>query len=175
MAAMALLFPFASERLKPLEGILLAALIIEIGGVLDDKYTLSPKWKLLSQLIATGVVIAFGLSIDQVHIPFGQDIYFPVWLSIPLTMFWIIGVINAVNWIDGLDGLATGVSGIALATTIIIALITGNVPVLILCSVLLGSLVGFFLLQLRSGQNFHGRIGFRVSRLPSRHCLHSGL
>lgn len=157
--ALLLLLPWFHMDKSTIAGILLAALIIEITGILDDKYTLSAKWKALGQFIATLVVVGSGLTIDQIHIPFGNDFFFPVWISIPLTMFWIMGVINAVNWIDGLDGLAGGVSSIALITTIIIALITGNLPVVLLCSVLLGSLVGFLFFNFEPAKIFMGESG----------------
>jgi UDP-GlcNAc:undecaprenyl-phosphate GlcNAc-1-phosphate transferase len=154
-----LLYPFAKEQLSPFIGILASALIIEIVGIIDDKYALSAKWKMAGQMVAAIVVVLFGVTIDQVHIPFGDTIFFPDWVSIPLTIIWIVGVINAVNWIDGLDGLASGVAGIAIATMIVIALLTGNLPVLLLGAILLGSVAGFLIFNFEPAKIFMGESG----------------
>jgi len=53
-----------------------------------------------------GILIASGLVVQNVHV-FGQKIELGL-LSIPFTMFWLLGAINALNLIDGLDGLAAG-------------------------------------------------------------------
>lgn len=159
MLTILLLLPWTNGILKPFYGILLASFIIELIGIIDDKYTLSAKWKALGQIIASCVVISFGLTIDQIHIPFGEDIYFPSWLSILLTIIWIVGIINAVNWIDGLDGLASGITGIALITIIVISLMVGNFPVLVMCCVLLGSLCGFFYFNFEPAKIFMGESG----------------
>ncbi len=84
-------------------GILLGGTIIVIVGALDDRFDLSPKVKLLGQIIAASVVVAFGVEIDFLNIPFGDTTISLSWLSIPLTILWIVGVSNAINLIDGLD------------------------------------------------------------------------
>ena len=55
--------------------------------------------------MASAVVITTGLVIRNVHI-FGWDIELGL-LAVPLTLFWLLGAINALNLIDGIDGLAT--------------------------------------------------------------------
>jgi UDP-GlcNAc:undecaprenyl-phosphate GlcNAc-1-phosphate transferase len=140
-------------------GLIIAAFMIEIVGVLDDVYTLSAKWKLLGQIIAALTVALSGYTIDQIHIPFAQDIFFPVWFSISLTVLWIVGLINALNWIDGLDGLATGIAGISCISLCIIAGLTGNFPVMIFCAILLGSLAGFYIFNSEPASIFMGESG----------------
>ena len=97
--------------------------IIVIIGALDDRFELSAKVKLLGQIIAGCVVVlGFGVKIDLLNIPFGQSMQpIAAWISIPLTILWIVGVTNAINLIDGLDGLAAGVSGIAIGTILVMA------------------------------------------------------
>nr|WP_275983772.1 MraY family glycosyltransferase [Paenibacillus hamazuiensis] len=159
MSAIALMYPKISPSVPALGGLLAAVLLIELVGILDDVYTLTAKWKMLGQIAAALAVALSGYTIDQVHIPFGQDLYFPSWFSILLTVFWIVGIINAVNWIDGLDGLATGIAGISCITLCMIAGLVGNIPVLIFSAVLLGSLAGFYIFNAEPASIFMGESG----------------
>lgn len=139
-------------------GLLLGGAVIVLVGALDDKYELSPKIKLLGQIIAACIVVSFGLKVELVNLPFGD--YIPVgWLSIPLTIFWIVGVTNAINLIDGLDGLAAGVSAIATGTTLVLAVFMGNYTVILLCAVLLGSILGFLVFNFHPAKIFMGDSG----------------
>ncbi|WP_166243589.1 glycosyltransferase family 4 protein [Paenibacillus turpanensis] len=139
-------------------GLLLGGAVVVLVGALDDKMDLSPKVKLLGQLIAAVIVVSFGVKIELVNLPFGD--YIPVgWLSIPLTIFWIVGVTNAINLIDGLDGLAAGVSAIATGTTLVLALMMGNFTVVLLCAVLLGSILGFLFFNFHPAKIFMGDSG----------------
>jgi UDP-GlcNAc:undecaprenyl-phosphate GlcNAc-1-phosphate transferase len=148
-------------NLKPALGLVVGGLIIVLTGALDDRYDLKPKWKILGQLIAASVVV-FGadLRIMHIKIPFGDRLIIDMdWLSILITLVWIIGVTNAVNLIDGLDGLAAGVSGIATATIVVLALFMGNTTVAILGFVLLGAIAGFLFFNFHPAQIFMGDTG----------------
>ena len=127
--------------------IILAALVIIVTGVLDDKFELTPKQKTVGILLAALIVyFVADVHIDSVTIPFFGHIELG-WLSFPVTIFWIFGITNAVNLIDGLDGLATGVSLIGLITIGIIGYFflhssTVYIPIVIFC--LVASIIGFF-------------------------------
>ncbi|MFC0212924.1 glycosyltransferase family 4 protein [Paenibacillus chartarius] len=141
--------------------LLVGGLVIVITGGLDDRFQLSPRWKLLGQLIAAIIVVAYGFRIDFLNIPFGDSWNLMEWISIPLTIFWIVGVTNAINLIDGLDGLSAGVSGIATATILVLALLMGGsgVTVVLLSSILLGSIVGFLFYNFHPAKIFMGDTG----------------
>ncbi|MGK5510859.1 glycosyltransferase family 4 protein [Brevibacillus formosus] len=145
-------------------GIFIGSTIVMIVGMLDDKYQLSPKWKLLGQLVATAiVVIPFGLKIGVVNLPYSGSIDFSsgwlFWLAIPITMFWIVGVTNAVNLIDGLDGLSAGVSAIAAGTMGVMALLMDDYKVATYCFVLLGAILGFLYFNFHPARLFMGDTG----------------
>jgi UDP-GlcNAc:undecaprenyl-phosphate/decaprenyl-phosphate GlcNAc-1-phosphate transferase len=140
-------------------GLLLGGTVITIVGALDDRFELSPKIKLLGQIVAASVVVAFGVKVQFVNLPFGDGTYIMDWLSIPLTVFWIVGVTNAINLIDGLDGLAAGVSGISTATILVLALMMGNVTVALLSAALLGSILGFLVFNFHPAKIFMGDSG----------------
>jgi len=139
-------------------GIFLGSSVIALVGALDDRYQLTPRQKLIGQLLATLVVIAFGLRVTFVSVPFDGELFFG-WLSIPVTIFWIVAVTNAINLIDGLDGLAAGVSAIAISTILIVSLLNGNGFVALFCAVLLGATLGFLVFNFHPAKIFMGDTG----------------
>ncbi|ANY66946.1 undecaprenyl-phosphate alpha-N-acetylglucosaminyl 1-phosphate transferase [Paenibacillus sp. BIHB 4019] len=167
VAGFLLLFPFIPDgmltdaNMNMIKALLVGGTIIILIGALDDRFELSAKVKLLGQLAAASVVVfGFGIKIDLVNIPFG-DAMQPIagWIAVPITILWIVGVTNAINLIDGLDGLAAGVSGIAISTILIMAIIMGNIPIILLCSLLLGGIVGFLFFNFHPAKIFMGDSG----------------
>ncbi|MCU6792960.1 undecaprenyl/decaprenyl-phosphate alpha-N-acetylglucosaminyl 1-phosphate transferase [Paenibacillus sp. WQ 127069] len=140
-------------------GLLVGGAIVVLVGALDDRFDLSPRIKLLGQIIAACVVVYSGVVIDLVNVPFGDTMISLTWLSVPLTIFWIVGVTNAINLIDGLDGLSAGVSGIAITTILVLALMMGNVTVVLLSVILLGSIIGFLFYNFHPAKIFMGDSG----------------
>ncbi len=138
--------------------ILLGSFVIILTGFFDDMLELSPKWKLAGQILAAGIVIAGGVQVNFVNLPFDGQIDLG-WFGVPLTLIWIIGVTNAINLIDGLDGLAAGVSTIVLATLAVIALMTGNPFVVALALILMGSTLGFLIYNFNPAKIFMGDTG----------------
>lgn len=142
-------------------GLFTGGTIIVILGVLDDRFILPAKIKLVVQIIAAVVVVVgFDVRIELVNLPF-YDSLSPVaaWISIPVTILWIVAVTNAINLIDGLDGLAAGVSAIAITTILVMAAVMGNVPIIILSSLLLGSILGFLRYNFYPAKIFMGDTG----------------
>ena len=92
----------------------LGLLIIFIMGLMDDKNDLSPKIKLLAQIISATIFI----SLSKQFILF--DFVDNKFVSVLLTIFFIISVINAYNLIDGLDGLASGLAIITISSLILV-------------------------------------------------------
>ncbi|OUM84170.1 MAG: undecaprenyl-phosphate alpha-N-acetylglucosaminyl 1-phosphate transferase [Bacillus thermozeamaize] len=133
--------------------------IILLVGILDDKFQISPVAKLIGQFLAALVPIIYGFQVNLLNLPFDRDSVFLGWLSIPVTLIWVIGVTNAVNLIDGLDGLAAGVAAIATTSMLVMAVIMGNWPVVFLCSLLLGSVIGFLFYNFHPAQIFMGDSG----------------
>jgi UDP-GlcNAc:undecaprenyl-phosphate/decaprenyl-phosphate GlcNAc-1-phosphate transferase len=150
--------------------IMIGSGIIVITGVCDDIFELSARIKLLAQLAAAFVVVLYGgLQITFINLPFGGLFEFG-YLSIPLTILWIIGITNAINLIDGLDGLAAGVSSIALVSISGMAIIMGNMYVVIIGSILLVCTLGFLYYNFHPAKIFMGDtgalfLGFMISVL----------
>jgi UDP-GlcNAc:undecaprenyl-phosphate/decaprenyl-phosphate GlcNAc-1-phosphate transferase len=140
-------------------GFIAGAFVIIITGVLDDMIELSAKVKMLGQIVAALLVILVGgAQIEFIKIPFGGELEFG-FMSIPLTILWIVGVTNAINLIDGLDGLAAGVSSIALITISVMAIFMNDVFVLTMASILLVSTLGFLFYNFHPAKIFMGDTG----------------
>jgi UDP-GlcNAc:undecaprenyl-phosphate/decaprenyl-phosphate GlcNAc-1-phosphate transferase len=128
---------FSQETL----GLLLSGSIALMVGLLDDFRAMTPLQKLLGQTLAALVLIKSGIYIKLA--------FLPIWVAIPLTVFWVLAVTNALNIIDILDGLAAGVSAIAALSIAIANFMAGRQAVGFLSIVLAGAVLGFL------RHNFH--------------------
>lgn len=121
---------------------ILTAFLILILGVLDDRFEFSAGVKFTGQFIAVLVYVYFGPRIEFISNPFGDMLYLGK-LSIPLTMLWVLTLINIMNFIDGLDGLTVGISLISALALTTLALILGRYDAALLAVILVGVTVGF--------------------------------
>ena len=133
---------YLQPRHEHLLEVFLGAIVIIITGMLDDRFSVRPIIKLIGQFIAASFLISSGLIIERITLPFiGMvDLGF---ISVLITVLWVVGVTNAINLIDGLDGLATGVTTIALICIFVMALIDARTIVAALSIVLIGANLGF--------------------------------
>jgi UDP-GlcNAc:undecaprenyl-phosphate GlcNAc-1-phosphate transferase len=131
-----------------------AAALIFLAGLLDDRFRLQPFQKMLAQILAGGWAFWAGVRITGLT---GQ--HFPGWLSLPVTVFWLILCTNAFNLIDGVDGLATGVGLFATATMLVAALLQHNLLLAIATLPLLGALLGFLRYNFNPATIFLGDSG----------------
>ena len=123
-------------------GIFLGGFVILLFGLADDLKSLKPRDKFIGQISAALILIFFGTRIDYINNP-GNGIISLGILSIPLTIFWVVALINTFNFLDGLDGLAAGVSCIAATTFFIFSLLTNQFILALLCMAVVGSSLGF--------------------------------
>jgi UDP-GlcNAc:undecaprenyl-phosphate/decaprenyl-phosphate GlcNAc-1-phosphate transferase len=91
-------------------GLVLGSMCIVPLAVLDDRRRLGPLPQLIGQFVIAAVPVAFGLRVTSIAQPFGDPIDLPVWLDVPLSVLWFVGMMNAINWVDVMDGLAGGVA-----------------------------------------------------------------
>ncbi|HEU4684715.1 MAG TPA: MraY family glycosyltransferase [Nitrospira sp.] len=122
--------------------VLLGSVIILAFGVWDDRVELGYRTKLAGQFLAALSPIMLG-DVRFENLPFMPDSPMPAWISIPVTLVFIIGVSNAVNLADGLDGLAGGLSFLTLSGIAYLAYLSHDSTVLILTLPFLGALLGF--------------------------------
>jgi len=178
----ALLVGMAGGELSPerqgfFAGILLGGTVLFATGLVDDLRGLRPAVKLGMQCVAAVIVYQFGLQIQVVTL--GPTVAVSLgWLSLPLTVFWIVGVTNAFNVIDNMDGLATGLALVTLATVLGAALALGNADVALVCVALTGALLGFLPYNFNPARIFLGDsgslfVGFMLAVLSVHGALKS--
>lgn len=138
--------------------IIIGGTVVAITGFIDDLKCISPRVKLYGQIIAAVIPVMGGIAIDFITIPGGTVIEFG-WLSIPITILWIVAITNAINLIDGLDGLAAGVSSIATLTISVLAFSLGHPMSTLMGTILLGSTLGFLLYNFYPAKIFMGDTG----------------
>lgn len=119
-------------------------------GYLDDRKDLSPRVRLVVMTVAALVVTFAGVQIRLFGIPL---------IDIPLTLFWIVAIINAVNWIDNMDGLAAGTSAIISGFFLFISVTQGQILVSMLAAAIFGSAVGFLTYNFNPSSTFMGDMG----------------
>jgi len=136
-----------------IQGMLAGALLVAVGGLVDDRIGLSPPLKLLVQCIAVAVLIAFGV---RVHITRVEAV------DLALTVLWVVGMVNAFNFVDSMDGLALGLGGIAAAFFALVTIDSSQPTLAVLSAALLGSAIGVFLYNASPAKLFLGDSGAQL-------------
>lgn len=147
--------------------ILCSGTLIFVFGILDDIIEMRAIFKLLVQLVASGIVVLFDFRISQI---FGWVL--PIWISRAVTFCWILGIINAYNLIDGMDGLC----GTLVLTSLItygFMLISSHFEGAAVCFILAGAILGFLFYNwpLPNAKIFMGDggsqfLGFMLATIP---------
>jgi len=146
-----------------LSGFLIGLMIITITGLADDIWHIRPALKFAGEIIASLVFILYGGTElrgfgDLIGIgPLNTGIF-----AVPITVFCMIGVMNALNLVDGLDGLAGGLSAIACLFLGYFSLQSGQWLNLALSVALLGCLLGFLYFNFYPAKIFMGDTGSLV-------------
>lgn len=141
--------------------ILIGATLILISGIKDDIKGTTPKEKLFYQILAASVAIWGGISIENITNPFvqGSAGFGLSWFTIPITIFWIVGITNTLNLIDGLDGLAGGVAFISSFSFMLVALKMGLGFIGVLAALVAGACLGFLPYNFNPAKIFMGDTG----------------
>ncbi len=134
-----------------LRSLLPAAGLVFLTGLIDDIFCIKPWQKLAGQVLAAVLAVFLGarMSIGNA----------PVWVSVVLSIIWLIGCTNAVNLIDGMDGLATGVGLLATTTTLLVAIISHNMGLAMATMPLAGCLLAFLRYNFAPASVFLGDCG----------------
>lgn len=137
-------------------GVTIGGLAFFLIGLADDLFNLSPFVRLFLQTVVACAVWSAGVSIDFLTVPFIGLMSLPVWISLPVTVIWLVGMANAINWIDGLDGLAAGVSGIASVVMLVVSLYINQPAAALVAAALAGATLGFLRYNFNPAQIFMG-------------------
>jgi UDP-GlcNAc:undecaprenyl-phosphate GlcNAc-1-phosphate transferase len=167
-------FPADFFRTEHHAWIFLATGLVLGIGIVDDFRRLPPALKFFVQVIAGLVVALFCYRIEVVSLPFGT-LRLGIG-AIPLTVFWIVAVINAINLLDGLDGLASGTAFIVCITMFAISLVGQNIGVALVSFIFAGSILGFLRYNFHPASIFLGDsgsyfLGFNLALLSLQSSL----
>jgi len=138
---------------------LAGAIILFVLGLIDDLLGVGYAGKFSIQFAAAIAVWFAGFRIELIAIGTPGDGWQLGWLSLPVTVLWIVGVTNAVNLIDGLDGLAAGIALITTSAVAAIALVSGQTGFVAISAALVGALLGFLPYNFNPARIFLGDSG----------------
>lgn len=143
-----------------LRSLIIGSLLIVLIGIVDDIKGLPATVKLVGQLfVAALTAVTFGIKIEFITNPVGTGLIHLGPLAVPLTIIWIIGIINAMNLIDGLDGLASGVTVIAGCSLFLGAVVMGEETAALVTIALIGATLGFLKYNYNPASIFMGDTG----------------
>lgn len=150
---------FAPQSTQML-AILIASFIVVITGILDVIKPLRAREKLVGQVVAALIIVFYGKILLNDISFFGYYFDFG-WLAYPITLVFIVAVMNCINLIDGLDGLADGISMIFFITIGVLAFIMHNLGSLeiTIAFIMIGACLGFLIFNFNPAKIFMGEIG----------------
>jgi UDP-GlcNAc:undecaprenyl-phosphate GlcNAc-1-phosphate transferase len=140
-------------------GMLLAAFIILLVGLIDDIRDISPPAKVAGMVLAGSVLSFAGIGIVVFRVPFLGVTPLTPDLSALITVLWVVGMANAINLIDGLDGLAAGVTAIAATSLLILAAQQNRFDAAMLAAAVIGACLGFLRYNFNPASIFMGDSG----------------
>jgi UDP-GlcNAc:undecaprenyl-phosphate GlcNAc-1-phosphate transferase len=139
-------------------GLIVGGILIAGLGVYDDLRGAGAGKKFIVQFAIAGILYYLGFRVEALANPFGEPLQLG-WLSLPFTLIWMVGVINAMNLIDGLDGLAGGVALVAVSTILLVSLHRSQPLMILFCAALAGSILGFLFYNFNPASIFMGDTG----------------
>ena len=162
MAVGVLVAALLTVKLEPTDRwFLTAAAVIVVFGALDDRFDLDYRFKLLGQLLAVAIVVTAG-DVRIQMIALDDRVWLPWWLSIPVTVFFLVGVTNAVNLADGLDGLAGGTTFLCLCAVALLSSLLAPGSSTALALAFAGAVLGFLRFNTYPASVFMGDAGSQL-------------
>jgi UDP-GlcNAc:undecaprenyl-phosphate GlcNAc-1-phosphate transferase len=155
---------YSDSDFTRLGGLLIGGLVAFLFGLIDDRFDLPPGPQFVFQFALSLIALATLLWLERFTLPvFGlvalNDYPWGPWVYVPLTVIWVMGMMNTVNWLDGLDGLAAGVGAILCLVLAIHIHLEGKPSVALLPLALLGALLGFLPYNFAPARIFLGSAG----------------
>ncbi len=137
------------ENDKSLLGILVGGSFMFVVGLIDDIRKAPPHAKLMAQLVGACTAVYSGIYFEIIPKP----------ISIPLSIFWIVGITNAFNLIDNMDGLSAGITVISAGMLFTYSVLSGEVFIALVCLALAGGAFGFLVYNFNPARIFMGDSG----------------
>jgi UDP-GlcNAc:undecaprenyl-phosphate GlcNAc-1-phosphate transferase len=140
---------------------LVSAAVLVIFGGLDDRFDLDYRVKFIGQLLAVVIVVIVG-DVRIFALTLDDRVLLPAWLSLPLTVIFLVGITNAVNLADGLDGLAGGTTFLCLCAVALLSSVGEQNASTALCLAFAGAVLGFLRFNTYPASVFMGDAGSQL-------------
>jgi UDP-GlcNAc:undecaprenyl-phosphate/decaprenyl-phosphate GlcNAc-1-phosphate transferase len=138
--------------------VMVAGGLMALVGLLDDILGMKPSVKLLFHTLAAVLAGVFFITKGALLSIFLTESSL-AWLTVPITVFWLVGITNSVNLLDHADGLSAGTCAIAAIFFALVNILSGNYPVSFISAALAGASVGFFFFNSNPASIFMGDCG----------------
>jgi len=142
-------------------GFFMGACFLMIGGYLDDKYDLKPKYQVIWPILAVLAVLLGGVSIEKITNPLGGFFYLSSALSAIIIFIWLMAMMYTTKLLDGIDGLVSGVVAIGALIVFAFTMTTKyfQPDVGVAALILAGACLGFLFLNWHPAKIFLGEGG----------------
>jgi UDP-GlcNAc:undecaprenyl-phosphate GlcNAc-1-phosphate transferase len=140
---------------------LIAAGVLTLFGCLDDRFDLDYRIKFFGQVLAAAIVVVGG-NIQIQALTLDDRVVLSEWISVPLTLVFLVGITNAINLADGLDGLAGGTTFLCLCALAMLAYTSGQVSCAALALAFAGAVLGFLRFNTFPASVFMGDAGSQL-------------
>ncbi len=147
------------EHALPLGGVLVGTAFVFLVGLADDRFQFAAGPQFLGQFLAALIAIATTVFIQEVTLPILGWRHFDWYITYPLTIVWVMGMMNTVNFLDGLDGLAAGVGAIAAVLFAAHSIRLQQNELALYSLALAGACLGFLLFNFHPARVFLGSAG----------------
>lgn len=166
VALMILIMIFAPALLAKIPSshliaVMIAGLVLMIGGLVDDKWNLSPAKQIIFPIIAAMIIVFSGIEVKEITNPFGGVFRLSSWMSQVFIFVWLMGMMYTTKFLDGLDGLVSGLTAIGSAMILLLAITTQwyQPEVAVLAAIASGAFVGFLFWNFNPAKIFLGTGG----------------
>lgn len=139
-------------------GFVCAALLIAIISFVDDLKPLNFSIRLSFQMLAALAIMAFGIVIDEVTLPWSGSVEIG-FIGYTFTLLWIVGLTNAFNFMDGINGISGGTAIIASLFFGFICVSQGSNFAYIISYTISAGTLGFLLFNFPKANLFMGDVG----------------
>lgn len=144
----------------PAPQIIVGALFMAAVGFVDDIRGMHFGTKFAAQVGVALLLVSAGIRIHEMFNPFSDVAYeLPLWVSVIVTVTWVVGAINAINLLDGMDGLASGVSVIVFGSLTAAYFAMGDLTHAAWVVIIVGAVTGFLRYNFNPAQIFMGDSG----------------
>lgn len=147
-----------SDKYKEIEFVIFGWLLVTFVGLVDDVKRVPASIKFIVQIVGSGAVYLAGFRISVVDFPLIGEVSLG-FFGLPITIFWVVGIVNAVNLIDGLDGLAGGVVLSAAVVNLVAALVFKSSISAVLMVSVVGAVSGFLIFNWYPAKIYLGDAG----------------